>query len=461
MPAEGKSDAERTGSIGCNKIYYLWKMLSEFQEHLATTFPYIKEKRLLLAVSGGIDSMVMAELFRLSGYGVSIAHCNFGLRGQESDGDEEFVRQYAKENGIKLFSSRFDTASFAADNKLSIQVAARQLRYIWFHQLLEENNLDYVLTAHHLDDNLETFLINFTRGTGLDGLTGIPLQNDKVIRPLLPFTRDDIETYAKVNNMNWREDSSNASGKYLRNKLRHDVVPMLKELNPSFSESFRNTISNLQQAESLVHDAAILMYQQVVAEKEGQKHINLAQLLRLPNYKAYLYQWLKPFGFTAWDDIYALVEAQPGKQVHAPGYRLLKDRGTLVLEGLKPEDRTVYEIAEGTSVVDLPIPITLEIIYTFSNIVTKNAVFVNNNLIKFPLFVRKWQEGDYFYPLGMNGQKKKVSKYFKDEKMSLSEKENTWLLCSGNDIIWIIGRRADERFKVNHATDTILKIEVL
>jgi tRNA(Ile)-lysidine synthase len=436
-------------------------MLKEFQSHLSGSFPFLKDSRLLIAVSGGIDSMVLVYLLKQLEYDISIAHCNFGLRGEESDGDEEFVRHYAKDHRIKLFSTRFDTASFAADNKLSIQVAARQLRYIWFHQLLEENNLDYILTAHHLDDSLETFLINFTRGTGLDGLTGIPNQNDKVIRPLLPFTRDDIEVYAKFSNIAWREDSSNASGKYMRNKLRHNMVPMLKEFNPSFAESFSQTLANLQQAESLVHDAAILMYQQVVAEKEGQKHINLSQLLRLPNYKAYLYQWLKPFGFTAWDDIYALVAAQPGKQVYAPGYKLLKDRETLILEGIKPADRTIYEIAEGVSRIDFPIPITLEIIYTFSNIVTKNAVFVNNNLIKFPLFVRKWQEGDYFYPLGMNGQKKKVSKYFKDEKMSLSEKENTWLLCSGNDIIWIIGRRADDRYKVDHATDTILKIEVL
>lgn len=436
-------------------------MLSEFQEHLATTFPYIKEKRLLLAVSGGIDSMVMANLFRLSGYDISLAHCNFGLRGDESDGDEALVKEYAVKNNIPVFITRFDTVSFAADNKLSIQVAARELRYIWFYQLLEENSLDYILTAHHLDDSLETFLINFTRGTGLEGLTGIPEQNDKVLRPLLPFTRDEIEACAKVGNIEWREDSSNASGKYLRNTLRHNIVPIFKGLNPSFSQSFMGTLSNLQQAESLVHDAAILMYQQVVAEKEGQKLISLTQLLRLPNYKAYLYQWLKPFGFTAWEDVYSLADAQSGKQVYAPGYRLLKDRETLILEALKPADRAIYEIPEGVSRVDFPIPIILENIYTFSNNATKNVLFVNNNLIKFPLFVRKWQEGDYFYPLGMNGQKKKVSKYFKDEKMSLSEKENTWLLCSGNDIIWIMGRRADDRYKVNHATDTILKIELL
>ena len=210
-----------------------------------------------------------------------------------------------------------------------------------------------------------------------------------------------------------------------------------------------------------MHDAAILMYQQVVAEKEGQKHINIEQLKRLPNYKAYLYQWLSPFGFTAWEDVYGLADSQPGKYVLSPGYRLLKDREALILEPLQAKDKTIYEIEEGVTEVTKPIHITLEQTDKIEANPTKSRIFVNNNLIKFPLFVRKWQEGDYFYPLGMNGQKKKVSKYFKDEKLSLSEKENTWLLCSGNDILWVIGRRADERYKADHATNTILKIEVL
>ena len=405
--------------------------------------------------------MVLVHLLRQLDYHISLAHCNFGLRGEESNGDEKFVIDYAKENDFPIFTTRFDTAAFASDNKLSIQVAARQLRYIWFNQLMDEHNLDYLLTAHHLDDNIETFLINFTRGTGPEGLSGIPQQNDRTVRPLLPFLRADIEAYAAANNIAWREDSSNTSDKYLRNKIRHDIVPILKSLNPAFGDSFRQTINNLQQSQSLVHDAAILMYQQVVAEKEGQKHINIEQLKRLPNYKAYLYQWLSPFGFTAWEDVYGLADSQPGKYVLSPGYRLLKDREALILEPLQAKDKTIYEIEEGVTEVTKPIHITLEQTDKIEANPTKSRIFVNNNLIKFPLFVRKWQEGDYFYPLGMNGQKKKVSKYFKDEKLSLSEKENTWLLCSGNDILWVIGRRADERYKADHATNTILKIEVL
>ena len=436
-------------------------MLQDLKKHLENTFPFLKDSKLLVAVSGGIDSIVLVHLLKQLGYEITIAHCNFGLRGEESDGDEKFIRDYASENNIKIFVTHFDTKLFAADNKLSIQVAARQLRYIWFDQLLEENSLDYLLTAHHLDDNIETFLINFIRGTGLEGLTGIPQQNSTIVRPLMPFTRNQIEAYALENSISWREDSSNASDKYLRNKLRHDIVPELKSLNPSFTDSFIQTLNNLQQTASLAHDAAILMYQQVVAEKEGQKHISIMQLKRLPNYKAYLYQWLSPFGFTAWDDIYDLADAQSGKQVFSSGYRLLKDRLVLILEPLKPVDKQVYEIGEGVNLINEPLTIKLELGAEISSDSTKNVVFVNNNLIKFPLFVRKWQEGDYFCPLGMNGQKKKLSKFFKDEKLSLSEKENTWLLCSENEILWIIGRRADDRFKIRNTTDTILKIEVL
>ncbi|MDV6167345.1 tRNA lysidine(34) synthetase TilS [Flavobacterium sp. DG1-102-2] len=460
MPFKGEGNAQCFGELS-PLISLTLNMLSELKTHLENNLPFLRNKKLLVAVSGGIDSMVILHLLAQLNYDITIAHCNFNLRGKESDGDEGFVRDYAKKNKIKIFVTSFDTKSFASDNKLSIQVAARQLRYLWFNELLDDNGFDYLITAHHLDDTIETFLINFIRGTGIEGLTGIPLQNERITRPLLNFTRVQIETYAKRHDIAWREDSSNSSTKYLRNKLRHEIVPQLKDLNPAFADAFLQTIQNLKQTASLAHDAAIVIYQQVVAEKEGQKHIDVNQLLRLPNYKAYLYQWLNPFGFTAWEDIYALTEAQPGKQVLSAGYRILKDRDVLILEPIKSVDRKIYEISEGVTSVSEPLSIKLEFTTEISVESTKNVIFVNNNLINFPLFVRKWQEGDYFCPHGMKGLKKKVSKYFKDEKMSLSDKENTWILCSGNEIIWIIGRRADDRFKVRNTTDTILKIEVL
>jgi len=436
-------------------------MLFTLQKHLSQNLPFLENKKLLLAISGGIDSMALAHFFKTLGYNITLAHCNFNLRGQESDGDEYFVRDFAAKNNLKIFVTHFDTKAFANDAKVSIQVAARQLRYAWFDELLVENAIDYLLTAHHLDDAIETFLINFTRGTGLQGLTGIPEQNGKIVRPLLPFSRTDIESYASEYNINWREDSSNASDKYLRNKLRHDVVPVLKALNPSFDESFKQTLDNLQQAQSLTEDATVLVYNRVVTDKNNQKHINIGQLKRLPNHKAYLYQWLSPFGFTAWDDMYNLTDAQSGKYIISGNYRLLKDREALILEPLFNADNQVYEIPEIGQKTTNPIGLKLEKVGISDQNQTKNVIFVNNDLIKFPLFVRKWREGDYFYPAGMNGQKKKISKYFKDEKFSISDKEKTWLLCSENEIIWIVGQRADHRFRVTENTTQILKIELL
>lgn len=402
--------------------------------------------------------MVLAYLLKESDCTFTMAHCNFQLRGNESDGDEKFIRDFALQNKIKLFVTRFDTESFATDNKLSIQVAARQLRYIWFYQLLEENKLDYILTAHHLDDNLETFLINLTRGTGLDGLTGIPAQNNRIVRPLLNFSREEIRNFAVENKIEWREDSSNASDKYLRNKLRHDIIPMLKSLNPSFLDSFQDTLNNLQQAKSLAEDASVLVYKQVVSEKENQKHFNISELKRLTNYKAYLYEWLKPFGFRAWEDIYELTEAQSGKIILSENYRLLKDREYLILEPIKEKDSGIYEIIGNE--IKTPIPLKISETDQIIKASDTHRIYVDKETLKFPLHIRKWREGDYFCPTGIDG-KKKVSKYFKDEKMSLSEKENTWLLISDNKIVWIIGKRSDRRFYVSNTTQQILKIEIL
>lgn len=434
-------------------------MLSKFQKHLSENLPFLKEKKLLLAISGGIDSVVLTYLLKQLNYDISLAHCNFKLRDNESDGDEQFIRNFASENNLKLYVTSFDTESFAKDNKLSIQVAARQLRYIWFHQLLEENSLDYILTAHHLDDNLETFLINFTRGTGLEGLTGIPVQNDKIVRPLLAFSREEIEKFASENKIEWREDSSNASDKYLRNKLRHDVVPILKSLNPSFLNSFQDTLKHLEQAKSLADDASVLVYKQVVTEKNGQKFFRLFDLKRLPNYEAYLFEWLQPLGFTAWKDISNLTEAQSGKFILSEKYRLSKDRDFLILEEIPKENATIYEVEADTE-ISIPIKLKVETIFESNKSTDSTIIYVDKEKLKFPLTIRKWQEGDYFCPAGIEG-KKKVSKYFKDEKMSLSDKENTWLLLSDNEIVWIIGRRQDRRFYIENSTTPVLKISLL
>ena len=435
-------------------------MLQKFQDHLRQNFQFLSGKKILLATSGGKDSMVLLHLFQQLDYQIGIAHCNFQLRGIESFEDQNFVQEYASANDILVFITQFDTKAFAEDFKVSTQVAARELRYNWFYELLETEKFDYILTAHHADDNLETFLINLSRGTGLEGLTGIPEQNEKVVRPLLAFSQEEIEEYAKFNTIQWREDSSNASDKYLRNKIRHHLVPMLKELNSNFLSSFHKTQTYLQEAQLMVEDASIMIYQQVAKQENDLIYFNLKKLQQLPNFKSYLYQWLKEFEFTAWEDIYDLVVSQSGKSIFAPEYRLLKDREFLILS---PIDFTAsndkYYIQKDHSEVNIPLKLTLCKVADIS-IVSNKTIFVDADKFCYPLVLRRWNEGDVFQPFGMNGKSKKVSKLFKDEKLSLLEKENVWILCSDNVIVWVIGIRQDERFKINTTTNNILKIQL-
>ncbi|WP_395050030.1 tRNA lysidine(34) synthetase TilS [Flavobacterium sp.] len=435
-------------------------MQQKFLIHINQNFPFLNGKKLLLATSGGLDSMVMVDLFQKLNFTIAIAHCNFQLRGVESFEDQAFVQNYSEINKIESFVTQFDTETFAEDYKLSTQVAARELRYSWFYELSETENFDYILTAHHADDNLETFLINFVRGTGLDGLTGIPVHNDIVIRPLLIFSRQEIEYYAKKNNIQWREDSSNASDKYLRNKIRHNLVPILKELNPDFLSSFQKTQKYLQESKTMADDASIMIYQQVAAEKGEDIHFDLNQLKKLPNYKSYLYQWLNEFGFSAWDDIYDLVESQSGKQVFSNEFRLLKNRDFLILSPINFVDESEeYFISKNQKEVKVPLNLSICKVNDISK-ESNTTIFVDEDKLWYPLVLRRWKEGDTFQPFGMEGKSKKVSKFFKDEKLSLLEKENMWLLCSDNQIVWIVGIRQDENFKIRNTTKNILKIRL-
>jgi tRNA(Ile)-lysidine synthase len=435
-------------------------MLSNFKNHISSRFPFLENKKLFLAVSGGLDSMVLLHLFQQLPYEITVLHCNFQLRGLESFGDQNFIQNYCDQNNIPVFITQFDTEAFAKDYKLSTQVAARELRYNWFYELLETHKFDYILTAHHADDNLETFIINLSRGTGLDGLTGIPEQNDKIIRPLLPFSRDEILKYAQENNIEWREDSSNSSNKYLRNKIRHDLVPILKEINPDFLKVFQKTQSYLQESREMVEDASIMIYQQVAKEAGDDIHFDLNQLKKLPNYKSYLYQWLNEFGFLAWNDIYDLVDGQSGKQVFSTEFRLLKNRDTLILSPISEiSEKEEFEINENDKKINFPLKLKLCNV-SHITIDSNKAIFVDAEKIRFPLILRKWTAGDSFQPFGMEGKSKKVSKLFKDEKLSLIEKENIWLLCSNNQIVWVVGIRQDERFKIENPSNKILKIEL-
>ena len=435
-------------------------MLEKFQNHIKQNFPFLNGKKLLLATSGGLDSMVMVDLFHKLSFEITIAHCNFQLRGVESFGDQNFVQDYADSKNINIFVTQFDTEAFAKDYKLSTQVAARELRYNWFYELLETEEYDYILTAHHADDNLETFLINLVRGTGIDGLTGIPMQNENVIRPLLTFSRQEIEQYAQENAIDWREDSSNASDKYLRNKIRHNLVPLLKELNPDFLSSFYKTQTYLQESQTMAEDASIMVYQQVAKEKGKEIHFDLKQLKQLPNYKSYLYQWLNEFGFSAWEDIYDLVDGQSGKQVFSSEFRLLKNRDFLILSPENSENENEeFLIEEDQKEIKIPLNLSLSKVTEIS-LASNSIIFVDEDKLKFPLVLKRWKQGDIFQPFGMEGKSKKVSKFFKDNKLSLIEKENSWILCSDNEIVWIVGLRQDERFRINNSTKNILKIQL-
>jgi tRNA(Ile)-lysidine synthase len=432
-------------------------MLYEFQNHLSKKFSFLNEKKLLLAISGGLDSMVLLHLFQQLKYKIAFAHCNFQLRGLESFEDQKFVQEYAETHKIEAFITQFDTKNFASDYKLSTQVAARELRYNWFYELLETKNFDYILTAHHADDNLETFIINLSRGTGIDGLVGIPIQNDKIIRPLLIFSRNEIEIYAKENDIVWREDSSNASDTYLRNKIRHHLVPVLKELNTNFVDAFQKTQQYLQESQTMVEDAAIMVYQQVAKTVNEDIHFDIIKLKTLPNYKSYLHHWLREFGFTAWYDIYNLVDSQTGKIIYSNDYQLLKNRNQLIVSPKDKLEKQEYFIDKNTNEVKIPLKLAICHVTDISQS-NENSIFVDENKLKFPLTIRKWCEGDIFLPFGMNGKSKKVSKFFKDEKFSLLEKQNTWLLCSENQIVWVIGKRQDERFKIEKTTQKIIQI---
>jgi tRNA(Ile)-lysidine synthase len=400
---------------------------------------------------------VLTHLCKEAGINISLAHCNFNLRGKESDEDENFVLNLGDAMGTDVFIESFETEAYAREKKISIQMAARELRYHWFEELRETLQFDHVFTAHHANDNLETVLINFVRGTGLEGLTGIPASNGYIIRPLLPFSRKEIEDYARNAHIKWREDSSNESNKYFRNKIRNQVIPLLEELNPQLLESFANTRKHLEQSSLLIEDYISAIFPRIAKEEDYGYRFKIKMLRTVPNLRAVMYELFKSFGFTEWDDVHGLLEAHPGKIVYSKTHRLIRDREDLLLTTIPSEVDKRFGISEEEEVVMLPIgTFQLEEVDEISE-VAKNAIFVDKKKLQFPLEVRKWETGDYFFPFGMKG-KKKLSKFFKDEKLSLPEKENCWVLQSGGSIVWVIGYRPDARFAISDDSKSILRI---
>ncbi|MFC4635653.1 tRNA lysidine(34) synthetase TilS [Dokdonia ponticola] len=440
--------------------------LHAFQSHVKQHFPFLTENtRLLATVSGGIDSIVLVHLCVATGLDIGIGHCNFKLRGEESDADALFVKELASKFEIPFHETSFDTYAYAKKHTLSTQMAARDLRYAWFKEVVASEAYDYILTAHHRNDSVETFLINATRGTGIEGLTGIPAVSGQVLRLLLPFSRKQIHQYATENTITWREDSSNASDAYVRNAMRHHVLPALEIIRPDATDRIEDTMTHLQQSVALLETYTKELkerYFYPLNSLTGPSAIclDISKLKQHPNPKEVLYVLYKDYGFTSWIDIYQLVEAQSGKQLFSGTHRLLKDRTSLQLYEHRKEERnktTSFEILNSEGIFQgeygkIEIKIQEEAIPT-----TPNQISVDREALHFPLIIRHWEAGDYFYPTGMEG-KKKVNKYFKDEKLSLVAKENTWLLCDQKGIIWILGHRADRRYSAHEHTKKRLKI---
>ena len=433
-------------------------MQSSFQQHLQNQFPFLADSKLLVACSGGLDSVVLLQLCQADNLEVAVAHCNFQLRGLESLQDQQFVEALANDLHLPFHTTFFDTKAYAKATKCSTQMAARDLRYDWFAELAQEFQYDYILTAHHADDALETFLINLSRGTGLDGLVGIPSVNENIVRPLLKFSREQLHAFALEQGYTWREDSSNASDHYLRNALRHHIVPQLKTIQPIFLQAFLHTQSHLQDSQSLVQDALDAAYAHVVTESQDRIQIDIEKLLEYENYSAYLYGWLHHYGFTAWDDLYDLVNAQSGKKVLSPNFTLLKDRTVLLLYA-NETDRAVEAYSIPAKMAEITTPIRLQFsVEAKTQDDSKSSIFVDVDLLKFPLMLRPWKLGDVFYPKGMKGQSKKMSKFFKDEKWVQVDKEKAWLLCSDDQIIWVVGHRQDDRFAAHTETKNTIQI---
>lgn len=443
-------------------------MLSRFKNYISEHRLFMNNDPVLLAVSGGIDSMVMAELFHRAGYNFAIAHCNFGLRGAESNQDEKFVASMAEVYGVKLFIKNFKTREYAGFNKVSVQMAARTLRYEWFNELLETEGFGVIATAHHLDDQIETLFINILRGTGISGLHGILPSRKKIVHPMMFIYRRNIEEFASDEAIGFREDSSNRSTKYVRNKLRHDLMPILAEINPDFRKTITSTIERIRESEMLLDQYLETIRERVEKHEEGVTFIDIGELLKFSPCEAYLYELLQPYDFSrkVTDEISAGLNEISGKQFFSPTHRLIKDREDLLITPLgpaggQPTDDVLIE--EGTTDIRAPLQLKISLISNHTGLkINKSGsiAMLDADKITWPLRLRKWKEGDSFVPYGMTNNKK-LSDFFIDNKFSIVEKESVWLLISGNEIIWLIGHRIGNAYRITDKTASILHIEVM
>lgn len=443
-------------------------MLEQLHEYVEQHMLFRPDDTVLLAVSGGVDSMVMAELFHRAGYKFAIAHCNFGLRGSESNQDEAFVASMAESYNVRFFVKHFKTREYAGFNKISVQMAARTLRYEWFEELINNEGYKAVATAHHLDDQIETFFINVLRGTGISGLHGILPFRINIVHPLMFAFRRQIEEFASDEAISFREDSSNRTTKYVRNKIRHDLIPLLAEINPEFRKTITSTIDRIREAELILRSHIRELSHKLLTEDDGIIKIDIASIEKLTPVDLYLYELLTPFNFnrSVCMEIAASLTEISGKQFYSGTHRLLKDREYLVITeaGQEPVDAPAESYIEEDA-EEITKPVHLRFSRIKNNPELKlhksgNIALLDAAKLKYPLKLRKWKEGDSFIPYGMTNTKK-LSDFFIDNKFSIIEKENAWLLISGKTIVWLVGHRIANPFRVTHDTEDILMIELL
>lgn len=440
-------------------------MTEQFTRYIAAERLFDPAAPLLLAVSGGLDSVVLTHLCVQAGLRVEVAHCNFSLRGAESDRDEAFVQQLAAAYGLPFFVKRFDTTAYAAGRQCSIQVAARELRYAWLEELRQQQGLAFIATAHHMQDNVETFWMNISKGTGMAGMHGILPRQGRLVRPMLFATREEIAAYAAANGLQHVEDSSNETDKYTRNYFRHQVLPKLETVFPEVVKNTGATIQRMREAETLYRQAVEVHRKKLVEQRGAEYFIPVLKLQKAEPLGTILYELLKPFGFSPSQalQVQDMLGSGSGKWVASSTHRLVRDRSWLIITPLEAASSAHFIIEEGQEGLLLPegTEISIQVMQAEGAELptSANIASVDKSRLQFPLLLRRWKQGDYFYPLGMQ-KKKKLSRFFIDQKLSLPEKEKIWVLESGQRIVWVAGMRIDDRFKVTPATKEICRLQL-
>lgn len=435
------------------------QLLQAFKDFVDKEALFSPDETLLVAVSGGLDSVVLCELCHQAGYDFRIAHANFQLRGEESLRDEQFVAGLSERYDREVVVRRFDTAQYAAVEKCSIQVAARELRYQWFEKL----HAGPVLTAHHQDDNIETLLMNFFKGTGIAGLRAIQPRQGNIVRPLLFATREMLEQFAREQGLTWVEDSSNASDKYTRNYFRHQLIPLLSSVYPGVTAHLADNIQRFREIEVL-YKQAVEQHKKKLLEKKGEEvHIPVEKLRRSQPLHTLVFEIIHPLGFSPQQvsSVVDLLDSGSGKYVLSSTHRILKDRKWLIISPLvqAPADHVLIESPEGKVLYEGG-ALDLQLLAAQAPTPDASIAWLDGAAIKFPLLLRKWRPGDYFYPLGMR-KKKKLARFFIDSKLSLVQKEKVWVLEMDKKIIWVVGMRVDDRFRITDRTKQVLKIASL